>query len=215
MAPPSMCVSSATTMHRSGTLLYRRLWSSAAWAHRSCASRSTFLTENPIALSIREREEMLWGQDASKSGKVIKREKIDFISRRKTSGCDRTRLSKARKKGAWKRAASTCLFSRTGSLHGDPPRTKLFHHPIAAALLHPQCSMIESQLRPRWRLRITCQRTARGNMLARKDGSSRSPVVFTGGLGHLLPHHLWRCRVWGKIVAGVGKVVPGPPRRRA
>ena len=121
-----------------------------------------FLTETPIALSIREREEMPWGQDASKSGKVIKREKIDFISRRKTSGCDRTRLSKARKKGAWKRAAPTCLFSRTGSLHGDPPRTKLFHHPIAAALLHPQCSMIESQLRPRWRLRITCQRTARG-----------------------------------------------------
>jgi len=57
MAPPSMCVSSATTKHRSGTLLYRRLWSSAAWAHRSCASRLTFMTENPIALSTRERED--------------------------------------------------------------------------------------------------------------------------------------------------------------
>jgi len=52
-----MCVSSTTTKHRSGTLLYRRLWSSAAWAHRSCASRPTFMTENPIALSTRKRED--------------------------------------------------------------------------------------------------------------------------------------------------------------
>jgi len=64
MAPPSICVLSAATMHRSGTSLNHRLWSLAAWAHRSCANRSTFLTENPMALSIREREEMLWGQDA-------------------------------------------------------------------------------------------------------------------------------------------------------
>jgi len=149
MARPSICVSSATTMHRSGTLLYRRLCFSAAWAHRSSASRSTLLTEKPMALSIREREERVCSHDASKYGKAIKRSKLDFISRKKISGCERTRPSKARKKGAWNRAASMCLFSRTGSFHGDLPRAKLLQHCIAAALLHPQCT-VES-------FRIACE----------------------------------------------------------
>jgi len=137
---------------------------------------------------MREREERLCGHNASKFGKAIRREEIEFISRKKISGCERTRPSKASKKGAGNRAASMCLFSRTGSLYGDAPRTNLLHHCIAPALLHPQRSMIESQLRLRWRLRITCQRTARGNIESPRC-SIRGRVVFAKG----------GCRRWSSL----------------
>jgi len=180
IAPPSICVSSAKTIHRSGTLLFRRHCCSALRAHCSCASHSKFLAEKPMAFRIREREEGLCGHDASKSGKGIKKSKLDFMSRRKISGCDRTRPSKPRMKGAWNRAASTRLFSRSGSLHGDPPCRRFLHHPIDSVLLHIQCSMFDSQLTARWWLRIACQRTARGNTIASWGGSLDDPVVFAG-----------------------------------